>query len=432
MKLNLGLDTKESSATNDTSSLNIPLPSTEEESPTIEPTINRNAFIYESGGLTPPPDVLTRKASASISSNLRPADRKGSGRDGSAIGSSTDLETTQGSNPGSLQEDKIPAKQENKPLQTEPAKKTEEDISVSKKEAPVRILWIPERDRSATVAGSTNYVAGSITKRRDVKYTKKSDKPFANTGRDACSIDMGQRDKTVDRIRHMDHYGSLQTLENDVLFERDASTVPSRNNIGTTINVLTPSTAENGPARKDSLRRKVRKGALEAESLPKVEKLKQRQNSWSVKKKGGLTTMTPNIPINKEKTLLKKTQEISRALNLTGAAMTSMMSGERTPSSMKKNIENRPTSPPKVAKVKVAQDLTRRQNSLLATYKTPTKDMNELASVLPSIRQEIRKTKTTFVSQAEKLLQVRNEAAFTNTTTGNMMPHPPPSRFTKA
>ncbi len=54
MKLNLGLDKKESSATNDTSSLSIPLPSTEEESPTIEPTINRNAFIYESGGLALP------------------------------------------------------------------------------------------------------------------------------------------------------------------------------------------------------------------------------------------------------------------------------------------------------------------------------------------------------------------------------------------
>jgi len=326
VKLNLGLEKKESSATNDTSNLNIPLPSTEEESPTIEPSINKNTFLYEAGGLTPPPDVLTRKASAAISSNLRPADRKGSGRDASAIGSSTDLETTQGSNPGSLQE--------NKPLQTEPAKKTEEDMA-SKNQAPVRILWIPERDRSATVAGSTNYVAGSITKRRDVKYTKKSEKPFSNTGRDACSIDMGHGGKAVDRIRHLDHYGSLQTLENDVLFEREASTVPSRNMLGTTINVLTPSTAENmkngegnsGPARKDSLRRKVRKGALEAESLPKVEKLKQRQSSWSVKKKGGLTTMTPNIPINKEKTLLKKTQEISRALNLTGAAMTLMMSG---------------------------------------------------------------------------------------------------------
>lgn len=82
--------------------------------------------------------------------------------------------------------------------------------------------------------------------------------------------------------------------------------------------------------------------------------------------------------------------------------------------------------------MKPAQDLSRRQNSLLATYKTPTKNMNELVSVLPSIRQEIRKTKTTFVSQAEKLLQVRNEAAFTTTTTGNMIPHPPPSRFTKA
>jgi len=76
--------------------------------------------------------------------------------------------------------------------------------------------------------------------------------------------------------------------------------------------------------------------------------------------------------------------------------------------------------------VKPAQDLSRRQTSLLATYKTPTKDMNELVSVLPSIKQEIRKTKTTFVSQAERLLQVRNDTA------GNMIPHPPPSRFTKA
>jgi len=213
------------------------------------------------------------------------------------------------------------------------------------------------------------------------------------------------------------------------LFERDGSTVPSRNAIGNTISVLTPSAAENMKSRGETegakLRRKVRKGALEAESLPKVEKLKQRQSSWSVKKKGGLTTMTPNVPINKEKTLLKKTHEISKVLNFTNA-MTSMMSEDRTPSS-KKNIENRPTSPPKMmAKMKPPQDLTRRQTSLLATYKTPTKDVSELMGALPSIKQEIRKTKTTFVSQAERLLQVRNDTA------GNIIPHPPPSRFTKA
>ena len=165
-----------------------------------------------------------------------------------------------------------------------------------------------------------------------------NEQPPTNTGRDACSIDLGHKwdpkadSNRVERRKHLDHYGSLQTLENDVLFERDGSTVPSRNMIGNTINVLTPSTAENMKSRetdgaKQALRRKVRKGALEADSLPKVEKLKQRQSSWSVKKKGGLTTMTPNVPINKEKTLLKKTQEISKVLNLTGAAMTSMMSG---------------------------------------------------------------------------------------------------------
>jgi len=442
MKLNLTTEKN-----HDTSNIHIPLPSTEEESPTIDPSFNRSKL--ESGGLTPLPDAMTRKTSPSISSNIRPIERKESGRD-TAVGSSTDLETTQGSNPGSLQEDKIPKQEVDvntsvnktltviKPMQTEPAKRIEQDIP----KGSMKMLWIPERDRSATVGAPTNYT-GSLTKRRDVKYTKKAEKPLmTNTGRDTCSIDLGQKwdpkadssrllqDKTIDRIRHLDHYGSLQTLENDVLFERDGSTVPSRNAIGNTISVLTPSTAENmkirGETEGGKLRRKVRKGALEAESLPKVEKLKQRQSSWSVKKKGGLTTMTPNVPINKEKTLLKKTHEISRALNLTGAAMTSMMSEERTPSS-KKNIENRPTSPQKMmAKMKPPQDLTRRQTSLLATYKTPTKDVNELMGALPSIKQEIRKTKTTFVSQAERLLQVRNDTA------GNIIPHPPPSRFTKA
>ena len=163
MKLNL--------EKNETSDIHIPLPSTEEESPPVEPSFK--LISKESGGLTPPPDVMTRETSPSISSNIRPIERKESGRE-TAVGSSTDLETTQGSNPGSLQEDKI-VKQEVfntpviKPLQTEPGKRIEE--------GPMKMLWIPERDRSATVGAPTNY-AGPITKRRDVKNTKKAEKVF--------------------------------------------------------------------------------------------------------------------------------------------------------------------------------------------------------------------------------------------------------------
>jgi len=75
-------------------------------------------------------------------------------------------------------------------------------------------------------------------------------------------------------------------------------------------------------------------------------------------------------------------------------------------------------------RIRTQQDVSRRNASLLAAFKTPVKEDRDVVGGLPSIRQEIRKTKTNWVHHSEKVLPQKKEPNFVNLS-GALIPHAP-------
>jgi len=158
-----------------TEAINTSIPTLEQESPLLEPEDAKE--MHTSFMKKDTTDLLLKKTSPSIStqeSNIKGNERRPTTKDVSAVGSLAELETTHGSYPSSLQEEKNTKTEVmiggEISIQTEPARSLEEDTQ--KREIPLRILWAPDRAASAMMGLNTN----AINKKRELKNSKLPEK----------------------------------------------------------------------------------------------------------------------------------------------------------------------------------------------------------------------------------------------------------------
>ena len=75
-------------------------------------------------------------------------------------------------------------------------------------------------------------------------------------------------------------------------------------------------------------------------------------------------------------------------------------------------------------RIKTQQDVARRNASLLAAFKTPVKEDRDVVGGLPSIRQEVKKTRSNWIHHSEKAVMHKKETNFVSMT-GTLIPHAP-------